>query len=290
MEWIETTAKSVQEAKDMALDNLGVDEAEAEFEVLEEPKAGLFGRVRGQARVRARVVPKSPRPKAERGDRKRTRSRRTTEDQDAPAAAVVQEQTPGRGGGSSPTRDAESGSHRKRAHTMNETSVDEVRDTVAQFVQGLTAAFGIDTPCAAVIDEDGAIEATIEGKHGLLLGPKGRTLEAIQELCRVSAQRSAPSSARIRIDVGGYREARRQALEAFAANAAARAISEQVEVVLDPMTASDRKIIHDSLGEVAGVTTRSAGNDPRRRVVVVPDRDGETVDAGHDDGDDESPD
>ena len=61
MEWIETTAKSVQEAKDMALDSLGVDEAEAEFEVLEEPKAGLFGRVRGQARVRARVVPKSPR-------------------------------------------------------------------------------------------------------------------------------------------------------------------------------------------------------------------------------------
>src|SRR4051812_1962592 len=75
MEWVETTARTVAEAKDSALDQLGVDEQEAEFEVLEEPRAGLFGRVRGEARVRARVAPKQPRPKVERSGRRRSNAR-----------------------------------------------------------------------------------------------------------------------------------------------------------------------------------------------------------------------
>src|SRR5687767_4435262 len=70
MEWVETTGKTVEEAKDAALDQLGVDEQDAEFEVLEEPRAGLFGRTRGEARVRARVRPTQPRPKVDRRDRR----------------------------------------------------------------------------------------------------------------------------------------------------------------------------------------------------------------------------
>ena len=70
VEWVETTGKTVEEAKDAALDQLGVDEQDAEFEVVEEPKTGLFGRTRGEARVRARVRPTQPRPKVERRDRR----------------------------------------------------------------------------------------------------------------------------------------------------------------------------------------------------------------------------
>ena len=66
MEWVETTAKTVDEAKDLALDQLGVTADEAEFEVLDEPRPGLFGRLRGEARVRARVRPASVRPKQQR--------------------------------------------------------------------------------------------------------------------------------------------------------------------------------------------------------------------------------
>lgn len=71
MEWVETTAKTVEEAKNLALDQLGVAEDDAEIVVLDEPRAGLFGRVRGEARVRARVRPTTPRPKLDRRDRKR---------------------------------------------------------------------------------------------------------------------------------------------------------------------------------------------------------------------------
>src|SRR5438132_13342665 len=73
MEWVETTGKTVDEAKEAALDQLGVHEDDAEFEIVEEPRTGLFGRTRGEARVRARVRPTSPRPKTERGNRRRRR-------------------------------------------------------------------------------------------------------------------------------------------------------------------------------------------------------------------------
>ena len=70
MEWVEITATTIDDAKAIALDRLGVDDADAEFEVIEEPKAGLFGRTRGEARVRARIKPNSVRAKADRRDRR----------------------------------------------------------------------------------------------------------------------------------------------------------------------------------------------------------------------------
>src|SRR5437762_3613362 len=76
MEWVETTGRTVDEAKDAALDQLGVDEHDAEFEILEEPKVGLFGRLRNEARVRARVRPTTPRPKEDRRGRRRRDQRR----------------------------------------------------------------------------------------------------------------------------------------------------------------------------------------------------------------------
>src|SRR5438270_7831562 len=76
MEWVVTTGKSVEDAKDAALDQLGVAEDDAEFEVLDEPKLGLFGRVRSEARVRARVRPTAPRPKDDRRDRRRRDQRK----------------------------------------------------------------------------------------------------------------------------------------------------------------------------------------------------------------------
>src|SRR5262249_47792537 len=71
MEWVETTGRTVEEAKELALDQLGVLEDDAEFDVVEEPRPGLFGRIRGEARVRARVRPTQPRPKTDRRDRRR---------------------------------------------------------------------------------------------------------------------------------------------------------------------------------------------------------------------------
>jgi spoIIIJ-associated protein len=312
MEWVETTAKTVAEAKDLALDKLGVDEADAEFDVVEEPRQGLFGRTRGEARVRARVVPKAPRAKDDSRDRRRRNksgSRRGPAKSGAGKSgagssdtAVVAES----GEESGPTGEASSsggdqgrrgqrqekpqasGGGQKRDTPRSkrqpadrprkeDAPMEDVRSSVEDFLTGLTAAFGIDTTVEIEADEE-QILASIQGKHGLLLGPKARTLDAIQELTRVTAQRAAPSSIRIKVDVGGYREARKAALAKFASEAAAKAIEEGVEVVLEPMSSADRKVVHDALNDVEGVTTRSAGSDPRRFVVVVPDGQGAGAD------------
>ena len=85
MQWVETTGRSIDEAKVLALDQLGVDVDDAEFEVLEEPRPGLFGRVRGEARVRARVRPSVPRTKTER----RTPRKRNAKASDAEPSGDV---------------------------------------------------------------------------------------------------------------------------------------------------------------------------------------------------------
>lgn len=292
MEWVETTAKSIEEAKDLALDKLGVDEADAEFEVLEEPRQGLFGRTRGEARVRARVEPKAPRSKDDRSNRKRRKPKsdaKKAPKAETAAAAVTEEASDDQeakpsGGRGKPSGEGRSGGNRSNNKRggggrdnnrgdkpeRKESSMEEVRTCVDEFLTGLVAAFDIDTP-VVIDDSDEQIVASIEGKHGLLLGPKARTLDAIQELTRVTAQRTAPSSIRIKVDVGGYREARRVALAGFAKQAAEKALAEGTDVVLEPMSSADRKVVHDTLNDEEGVSTRSAGTDPRRYVVVVPD-------------------
>lgn len=305
MEWVETTAKTVEEAKDLALDKLGVDEADAEFEVIEEPRQGLFGRTRGEARVRARVEPKAPRAKEDR-PRRRRRSKAdnnrgggglqpkssaaddpgvpngdqpTGSDEEAvqddhstatAASAKERSAAKGRRGTNGGRGKRSEKSQRSEQPERKESSMEEVRTCVDEFLTGLVAAFDIDT-AVTIDDSDEQIMATIEGKHGLLLGPKARTLDAIQELTRVTAQRKAPSSIRIKVDVGGYREARRTALAGFAKQAAEKARTEGVDVVLESMSSADRKVVHDTLNDEPGVTTRSAGTDPRRHVIVVPD-------------------
>ncbi len=308
MEWVEITAKTVPEAIDRALDNLGVDEAEAEIEVLEEPKQGLFGRVRGAARVRARVKPKATRPKNERGrGRKRKEGRRGGNERrgrgDGRNGEARGDSSGGRsdrsrsdsgsgesGGESTPKRNGRSGDdgrqavakadesssssgrkgrQKKEPAPAEEATMEEVTTQLETFLTGLTEAFGFEGD-VEIAEEDGGVLGRVGGRHGLMVGPKGRTLEAIQELARVSVQRSAPTNARIKIDVGGYRELRREALERFAADAADSALELGKDVALEPMNSADRKIVHDALNVRDDVETRSDGDEPNRRVVVVP--------------------
>ncbi len=317
MEWVNITAKTLPEAIDLALDNLGVDEAEAEIEVLEEPKQGLFGRVRGNARVRARVKPRSTRPKVDRGrnrkrrseggrdggsggtrGRGRSRSGSGGKDQGASDGSADRQKSSAASGsadgggdsrdgrgqdadGRSGGRDGNRGRKRNRDRggrksqdetgkvPVEEASMDEVSEQLETFLTGLTEAFGFEGG-VTVSEDDGGLLASVDGRHGLMVGPKGRTLDAIQELTRVTAQRSAPSNIRIKVDVGGYRALRRDALVTFALEAAEEAKGDGKERSLEPMNSADRKVVHDALSDVDDVETRSAGTEPRRRVVVVP--------------------
>ena len=264
MEWVETTAETIELARNLALDQLGVAEDDAEFEVVEEPKQGLFGRTRGEARVRARVRPNTPRGKNERRDRGPKR---------APRAA---------GEGNNSRRGPKSGSDRpkreprppreERAPRTDMPPVDPATVSVAAttFLNGLLAAASLTGSAqATVVGED--IDINVTGDEvAMFVGTKGATLMAIQDLTRVVSQRRlGDHETHLRVDIAGYREKRREALSRFAHKVAADVLASGQPRVLEPMNSADRKIVHDSLVEVAGVETRSQGQDPHRRVVVA---------------------
>jgi spoIIIJ-associated protein len=286
MEWVETTARTIEEAKEQALDQLGVAEDDAEFEVLDEPRAGLFGRVRGEARVRARVRPTQPRPKAERQTRRR-RGEAGSETSSAPAepsgavatAADGAASAPRRGEGprleraSAPRRNRPAARPPAGERVTRDDAVDaeQVGEEARRFMQGLVDAFGL-TGTAAVRRDGDDLEVTVDGSDlGLLVGPRGSTLQAVQEIARVAAQRRlGDHDTRLRVDVGGYRERRRDALTKFATQVATEVVESGTARSLEPMASPDRKVIHDVLSEFDGVVTRSDGEDPHRRVVIAP--------------------
>lgn len=157
---------------------------------------------------------------------------------------------------------------------MSETtvSVQEQADAAAEFTRGLVAAFGYEAEVTTREEAEDVVIVDVAGTGlGLLVGPKGATLQAIEELVRTAMQRQTEGhGVRIHVDVGGYRARRREALEAFARTIADEVKASGVEKALEPMSASDRKAVHDACAEVEGVSTTSEGEDPRRRVVILP--------------------
>ena len=282
MEWVEITGRTVEEAKDAALDQLGVDTVDAEFEILEEPSRGLFGKTKGQARVRARIAPTRPRPKVERRDRRKkssgtggSRNKAQRPDEPAtdaaPAAPASNGKRPNRrtsGPKAEPTK--------KENTTVTETvDVDlaEHSRIVTEFLDGLVDSFDLEGRVEAVSIDEETTEVRVEGRDlGILVGPKGNTLAAIQELSRTVIHRkvSGTAAGRVRLDVAGYRQRRREALEQFTRGVAEEVRSSGVQKALEPMGSADRKVVHDAVNEIEGVSTISEGDEPRRRVVLTP--------------------
>lgn len=139
------------------------------------------------------------------------------------------------------------------------------------FMEGLVDAFGFTASTELTTLEDSEFEVAVTGDDlGLLIGPGGRTLAAVQDIARVAAQRRlGDHETRLRIDVAGYRERRRAALERFARGVAAQVVESGTPLALEPMPSADRKIIHDVLATIDGVGSHSEGDDPTRRVVVT---------------------
>lgn len=275
MEWVETTGRTIEEAKNAALEMLGVDVDDAEFEIIEEPKPGLFGRTRGEARVRARVRPTQVRPKTERRDRRRREGGRSEGGRENGRSEGNRNGGRGQGGGErKPRPEREARPPREpREERPKGDPVDPavVGAQAVSFLEGLTAAFGLSGK-VVLVREDEEMEVQVNGEDlGLLVGPKGNTLLALQDLTRVVAQRRlGDHDTRLRVDVAGYRERRRDALSRFATKVANDVIETGKPRVLEPMASADRKVVHDTLAEIDGVTTRSRGEDPYRQIVVEP--------------------
>jgi spoIIIJ-associated protein len=324
MEWVETTGRTVDEAKEAALDELGVDEADAEFEVIAEAQTGLFGRLRSEARVRARVRPTAPRAKDERRDRRRRTGhggrsagnsntddgRRPDDVTSASASPAASSFTTAEGPSGAPgpvtaavaataVHDEDTSqvspngrsSRRRRSRRTNDSGATNVEADMPQpngaevdvpldeqarigkdFLAELTEAFGLSASVSVVRPDEDTAELQLSGSDlGLLIGAKGATLAALQNLTRtVVFHETGASNGHLNVDVGGYRHQRTQALIRFAKQIASTVKETGTRTTLEPMSAVDRKIVHDAVAEIDGVTTISEGEDPNRRVVVLP--------------------
>jgi spoIIIJ-associated protein len=335
------TGRTLDEAKESALARLGIVEADAEVIVLSEGRTGLFGRLREEARVKARVRPSTPRPKRTRRPRgRREESRNGTAASGGRGRQGTQRVDTSRAGstGSGPVangaRDAgsrgtngsteggdlvrsdgqtgASAGRRRRARggrrpsgagdgqrpressqmrpassassatdsdrgeeplMTQEIPLEEQADVAREFLAGLLGSYGLEASVTSrEIDED-TVEVAAQGDGlGLLIGPRGTTLGALQEVTRTAVQRRFPArTSRILVDVAGYRQRRIAALQRFSKQVAEDVRTAGQERALEPMSPADRKVVHDTVSELDGVVTRSVGEEPGRYVIVAPE-------------------
>ena len=299
MNWVEAVGKTVDEAVAEAMKALEIESRDqVDVEILEEPKAGFLGIGGKEAlvRVTARSKPKRrrrrrSRSKGSEGDRADTdhgseRDRTSSKDgkgrkSQRPEKKKQKDRQPrdrrsDREGRTMPRNGPEkarSDNDNDDTETDRHADIQEQAEIAKTFVDGLIEAFGLEGDVTARIDED-VLYIDINGEQTeALIGPRGSVMQSILELTRTVVQRKTYGAPRMRMDISGYAERRREALNIYARKLADRVLAEGGEVMLEPMNPADRKVVHDAVAEIEGVRSFSEGEDPHRSVVIaaVPD-------------------
>lgn len=292
-EWVDVRGPSVEVAVAAALQELGLASPEAaEVEVLQEPTRGFLG-MGGQdaiVRVRPKKVtssssrsrrgtrgsgssghatrarsgadkPAGSQPSRGRGGAPAPQARQQTPKPPAPKTRAPRAEKPSRAGGTTVTK--------REDDDRVDISPTEQAAEINRFLTGLLGAFGLDGEVNTRVEDD-IIYAEVTGEQTeALVGPKGAILQGVLELCRTIVQRKTMSGARIRLDIAGYTERRREALRIYTRRLAEKVLAEGGEVMLEPMNAADRKVVHDTVVEIEGVRSYSEGEEPQRSVVVA---------------------
>lgn len=310
-EWVEATGSTVDIAVQAALQELGLEARDqAIVEVIKEGKPGILGSAWRAEDAVVKVMAKPPERKRRRRrgrggkGRKKDESREQVQrnarkpaqkDQRGKSEKAAQRpseggQAEGRGGEREAEKAAPSrgpgprggGEPRDRTraapsdaseHTVREeeASIEEQAKVAEDFVKGLLGAFGLEGTVTTIIDDD-ILKIDITGDQTeALVGRKGAIMQAVLEITRTVVQRKTFGAPRMRIDINGYAERRREALKIYAGRQAERVLGEGGEVMLEPMNAADRKVVHDAVAEIAGVRSYSEGEDPDRAVVISKD-------------------
>jgi spoIIIJ-associated protein len=143
-----------------------------------------------------------------------------------------------------------------------------VAATAQEFVSGLLRAAELDAEVASSVDGDSAVVEVTGEAMGVLIGRRGQTLDAVQELTRTAVQHRLKARARVLVDIEGYRARRQASLADYAAAMAERAKARGTEIELEPMSAYERKIVHTAVAEVPGASSYSEGEEPQRKVII----------------------
>ena len=266
MSYIDVTGKTEEEAIRKALQQLQMDRDDVSVEILERAKSGFLGIGSSPARVRVTYGQEEPEAPAatvqpEKKPEKKPEPKPQPKPQqpkpqkaEAPKAAPKAEEAP--------------------AAPVQESCQDDNVRRITEFLTGLLEH--MDSPAQVKVSETekGRYSVVLEGqKLGQLIGRRGETLDAIQQLTNYAVNSGREKRIRVHVDAENYRAKREQSLESLARKVAAKVTRYRRSVTLEPMNAYERHVIHAALQDVPGVNTYSIGSEPNRRVVVSYDRD-----------------
>ena len=275
MSYIDVTGKTEEEAISSALAQLGMDRDDVSVEILERAKSGFLGMGAKPARVRVTYGP----DEAPMEEITAPVKPAVTEKKEEPKKEQPKPQQPRK---EQPKAKPQPKREEKRPESESrpeEPAVElpECRDDnalrIAGFLTGLLEH--MDSPAALKVyeEEKGRYKVILEGqKLGALIGRRGETLDAIQQLTNCAVNSGKDKRIRVHVDAENYRARREASLESLAMKVAAKVKKYRRSVTLEAMNAYERHVIHAALQDVKGVTTYSVGTEPNRRVVVACDR------------------
>ena len=256
LKYIEVTGKNEDDAIRKGLVQLGMDRDDVSVEVLERAKTGFLGIGSTPAKIKISYeVPDEPAPVAE----EPKAAPAVTEAPKAPAAPAPKAEEP---------KAAPAPKTQTAAPAAGEEE-DEVAQAIRAFLTGLLAHMGAQA-APSITRTAEAYEVVLEGENlGSLIGRRGETLDAIQQLTSYSVNRGRAHRVRVHVDAEHYRARRQESLERLGRKVAGKVVKYRRNVTLEPMNAYERHIIHAALQDYAGVTTFSTGVEPNRRIVVA---------------------
>lgn len=297
-EWLEIRARTQEAATAAALAEMGLDSPnDVDVEVVEEPQRGVFGLGGrdGLFRVAKKTADAPKKRRRSRGSKVSGGGAGSSSGEGKPASGArgrptpSQDPRPSSGTAKKPVsrgerredRDRPSGRDTRqkppaapkarKEEAANMPDLEEQTRVVSEFLTGLLDAFGLEGSVETRLEGEDIIIANVTGEQTeALVGAKGAILQAILELTRTVVQRKTQAGARIRLDIAGYTERRREALKVYASRLVEQVCAEGEEVMLEPMNPADRKVVHDVVAENDGVRSYSEGEEPYRSVVISP--------------------
>ena len=280
IKFIDMTGKTEDEAIRRALEQLGLERDDVSVEILERAKSGFLGIGGSPATVRISYDDGQPEPKPEPVKPEPKSAAPKAEKKPVYCAEVLQKEVRAR---EKQEREAKRGERRaepkaekapREPVVLGEEICDEKSEQIRTFLSGLLEHMDAKAEVKVYEVEKNRYKVILEGeKLGALIGRRGETLDAIQQLTNYSINRGGESKrARVQIDAENYREKREESLERLAQKVAGKVVKYRRNVTLEPMNAYERHVIHTALQDTQYITTFSIGTEPNRRVVVSYDR------------------
>ena len=277
IKFIDMTGKTEDEAIRRALEQLGLERDDVSVEILERAKSGFLGIGGSPATVRVSYDDGQPEPKPEPVKPEPKSAAPKAEKKPVYCAEVLQKEVRAR---EKQEREAKRGERRaepkaekapREPAVLGEEVRDEKSEQIRTFLSGLLEHMDAKAEVKVYEVEKNRYKVILEGENlGALIGRRGETLDAIQQLTNYSINRGGESKrARVQIDAENYREKREESLERLAQKVAGKVVKYRRNVTLEPMNAYERHVIHTALQDVPDITTYSVGTEPNRRTVVA---------------------